>query len=320
MSKKSTESIPTKKQRLGFVGNFLPLFSTENDRKWSFEKLGHKVIPFQENETTAANLLKWMPELDMLVYSHTHDPSYVIDGLKEVFAIYKQNKVPTVSVHLDRWAWLKRVEDVGQEATWFTEYIFMADASPEAVKLYEEHGLNWHYLPGGVIERDCYIAEPDHQKFPHEIVFTGSRGYHPEYPFRPKLVDFLKETYGDRFGHYGNDGIRVVRMEELNTLLSTAKVVVGDSCFGGRPRYVSERYQEVRGRGGFLLHPQVEGLENHGVAHYERENLDDLKEKIDYYLEHEDERERMRAIGFTWVKDNETYTHRAQTILDTVFK
>lgn len=303
---------------IGFIGNFLPLYSTEQDRKWSFEKLGHKVIAFQENQTTAQELIDAMHELDMLVYSHTHDPSYVIDGLIDVLKEYKKFGVPTVSVHLDRWLWLDRVKDVGKEATWFTEYIFMADGSPEAVELYDSLGLNWYYLPGGVIERDCYISEPDHAKFPHEIVFTGSRGYHPEYPFRPQLVDFLKATYGDKFGHYGNDGIKVVRMEELNTLYATAKVVVGDSCFGGRPNYVSDRYYEVRGRGGLLIHPHVDRFDNFGVINYQHGDLEDLRLKITNVIENPDWALQQRLAGYNWVKSNETYTHRAQTILNVV--
>lgn len=305
---------------IGFIGNFIPPFSTENDRKWSFEQLGHTVIAFQENQTTASELINAVGKLDMLIYSHTHDPSYIIKDLIYVFELYKEASVPTVSVHLDRWAWLKRVEDVSKEATWFTEYIFMADGSPEAVQLYKKHNLNWHYLPGGVIERDCYIAEPDYDKFPYEIVFTGSRQYHKEYPFRSQLIDWLHNTYGDGFGHYGNDGIRVVRLAELNTLYSTAKIVVGDSCFGGRPYYVSERYQEVRGRGGFLIHPHVEGLETNGVADYEHSNLNSLKWTIDYYLARNDERESMRKVGHEWVKNNETYTNRVREMLDVLKK
>lgn len=308
-----------RKLTIGFIGNFIPEHSTENDRKWSFEKLGHKVIAFQENETTAEQLIKARENLDVLFYSHTHDPSYVIDSLKEVFEEYKQFGVPTVSVHLDRWAWLARVKDVGQEATWFTEYIFMADGSPEAVELYEKLGLNWYFLKPGVVERDCYMATPNPIRYPHEIVFTGSRGYHPEYPFRPKLIDFLKETYGDRFGHYGGDGIGqcAVRGHDLNVLYSTAKVVVGDSCFGGRPRYVSDRYYEVRGRGGLLLHPVVDGVDSVGVINYISEDLKALKIAIDTTLAKY--RTWLRDEGFEHVKYNETYTHRAQEMLNVIF-
>lgn len=313
-----------KKLRIGFIGNFIPPHSTENDRKWSFEKLGHEVITFQENQTNAAELISFLQyeekKLDMLVYSHTHDPSYVIDGLIDVFKKYKEVGIPTVSAHLDRWAWLDRVKDVGNEATWFTEFIFMADASPEAVELYEKYGLNWHYLKPAVVERDCYEAQPDHAQFPHEIVFTGSKGYHPEYAWRPELINWLKATYGDRFGHYGNDGIRVVRGHDLNVLYSTAKVVVGDSCFGGRPNYVSDRYYEVRGRHGFLLHPKTLGVDEEGVAFYEHGNFEDLKQKIDAFLENDKEREAQRKVGYEHVKDNETYTQRAQEMIDIVFK
>jgi hypothetical protein len=151
--------------------------------------------------------------------------------------------------------------------------------------------LNWHYLKPAVVERDCYMAEPDHTRFPHEIIFTGSRGYHPEYSFRPKLVDWLQATYGDRFGHYGNDGIRVLRQHDLNVALASAKIVVGDSCFGGRPNYVSDRYYETRGRGGMLTHPWVDGVDCHGVVGYIRdetnddETLEAVRTAIEYCLD-----------------------------------
>lgn len=301
-----------------FIGNFVPQFSTENDRLWSFNKLGHTVIAVQENKTNYEELMSYIDKVDMLVYSHTH--GWEIPHLIEVFDKYKQFGIPTISAHLDRWAWLDRVKDVGKEATWFTEHIFMADASPEAVELYEKYNLNWHYLKPAVVERDCYIAEPDYSKFPHDIVFTGSKGYHPEYSWRPKLIDWLKSTYGNKFGHYGNDGIRVIRGHELNVLYSTAKIVVGDSCFGGRPNYVSDRYYEVRGRGGVLVHPFVEGVDNVGVSHYEHENFDSLKAVIDNLLNDETTREINMLSGFNWVKGNETYTNRAIEILETVFK
>lgn len=301
---------------IGMIGNLEAVHSTESDRKWSFEELGHKVIGFQENKTTAKTLIEAIDKVDMLVYSHTH--GWEIKDLKQVFKKYKANNIPTVSVHLDRWAWLDRVKDVGSEATWFTEYQFMADGSPEAVELYNKFDLNWYYLPPAVVKRACYIAEPDYRRFPHEIIFTGSKNYHSEYPFRPRLINFLQKTYGDKFCHYGLGGKNVLRGANLNTLYASSKIVVGDSCFGGRPYYTSDRYQEVRGRGGFLIHPHVEGVEAVGVAPYIKEDLNDLKRAIDHYLSHDSDRESMRAIGHTWVKNNETYTHRAQTILDKV--
>jgi hypothetical protein len=324
---------------IGFIGNFTVPYTTENERKWAFEKLGHKVIPFQENETSPFDICNSaiIAELDMLIYSHTH--GWEIPNLIDIFGDYKENEVPTVSIHLDRWAGLAREVDMGKEATWYTQYLFMADASPEAQELYKDLNLNWYWLKPGVSEKDCYIAPPDHTKFPHEIIFVGSRGYHSEYPWRPKLVDWLKETYGSRFGHYGNDGIRVVRQDELNVLYASAKIVVGDSCFAGQTKdYWSDRIPETTGRGGFLIHPEVEGLDHKGIITYPAEDFEALKDVIDYYAGYQaeginatyeegnlylaahKEREKLRREGFEWTKAHRTYTHLSQEMLDVIWK
>lgn len=311
-----------KKLRIGFIGNFKVPYTTENDRQWSLEKLGHEVIPFQEN-----GLMVWediwtevmCERIDILIYSHTH--GWGIKNLISIFDKCKEKNIPTVSVHLDRWAWLARETDIGKEATWFTEFQFMADFSPEAQELYKKHNLNAYYLRPGVVERDCYMVQPDPVRFPHEIVFVGSRGYHPEYPERTALIEFLEKTYGSRFGHYGGDSkYGTIRGHDLNVLYATSKIAVGDSCFGGRPNYVSDRYYETRGRGGFLLHPKVEGVDYHGVQFYEKDdNFKSLKREIDFMLDNPDIIEKSRQTGHEWVKKHETYSNRAQEMLDIIF-
>jgi hypothetical protein len=297
----------------GFIGNFNPPFSTENDRVWSLQILGHDVITFQENEVNADDLMESATKLDVLFYSHTH--GWEIEGLKEVFAHYKKLKIPTASIHLDRWVGLDRETDIGKEATWFTEFQFMADGSPEAIELYNKHNLRWKHVQAGVIARDCYMAEPDPIKYPHEIVFIGSKGYHKEYPFRAELIDWLAQKFGDRFGHYGGDGLGVVRGHDLNVLCATAKMVIGDTCFAGTPNYVSDRYYEIRGRGGFLIHPFVEGVDALGVDLYKGGDLKSLERTI-FSVEHwQDKIDHQRKLGFNWVRNNETYTHRMREIM-----
>ena len=309
-------------KRIGYIGNWGPSHSTENHRAWGFRELGHEVREFQENGTLARDLMAAMPDLDLLLYSHTHDPNYNIKGLVDVFIEYERAGVPTGSAHLDRWLWLARERDMGVEATWFTKYLWMADMSPEMVEKLEVLGIRdrAHYLQPGVHAAECYQAEPDHDQFPHPIVFVGSKGYHPEYPWRPEMVDKLHRTYGDDFGHYGGGGICNLRGHDLNVLLATAEVVVGDTCFGGRPNYVSDRYYETRGRGGFLLHPHVEGVDHVGVGHYEPCDFDSLRDQIDYYRANEGEREAMRYLGHWEVKEHGTYTNRGQQILETIFE
>jgi len=303
---------------IGYIGNFEAKYSTENDRVWAFNKLGHNVIAFQENKISAKDIREAINSIDLLVYSHTH--SWEIKGLEELFAECKKIGVPVISVHLDRWAWLEREKDVGKEATWKVDHMFMADFSPEAIELYYKAGVRFTYLKPGVDERGCYMAAPDPVRFPHEIIFVGSKGYHPEYPFRPQLVEFLQKTYGERFGHYGGDGLGTIRGHDLNVLYASAKVVVGDSCFGNRPRYWSDRVTETMGRGGFLLHPKVDDLPSNIMGNYRAGDLVDVKSKIDMWLKQENDRKRVQSNGHRYVKTFANYTVRAKEILDEINK
>lgn len=298
--------------RIGYLGNLGSPFSTENDRKLALESLGHTVIPFQENTTTAKQLLASLTRLDLLLYSHTH--SWEVPGLIEVFRQYKKAGVPTASVHADLWRGLERWKDVGTEATWFAEYVFTPDDSKDW-----PHGINHYYLRPGVSVADCYSARPDRYRFPHDIVFIGSKSYHKEYQWRPQLIDWLQATYKYNFRLYGNDGVEVVRGRKLNKLCSSARVVVGDSCLSGEiPGYYSDRVPYLTGRGAFLLHTQNQYISNPGVVQFPKD-FAALKEIIDYYLHHESERQAMRQSGFDYTKTHDTYTIISQEMLHTIF-
>lgn len=67
--------------------------------------------------------------------------------------------------------------------------------------------------------------------------------------------------------------------------------------------YWSNRIYEILGRGGFLLHPRTVGLdaEFRDGEHYAGYDCGDwtwLRERIDYWLTHADEREHIRRTGF----------------------
>lgn len=299
--------------RLGYIGNFKGApYTTENDRSKDFRKLGHEVVPFQENEVTADFIINNLGGLDCLFYSHTHD--YGIRNLESVFKRCRELGIPVVTMHLDLWRGLERWSDVGKEATWSADLIFTPDDTGEWPNdIAERH----RYMRPGILSDSCYLAEPDYGKYPHEIIFVGSRGYHPEWAWRPKLIDWLKETYGDRFGLYGNDGLGVVRQSELNTLYASAKIVVGDSCFGGEIKgYYSDRVTETTGRGGFLLHPKNEWINPH-VVQFDLD-FENIKYLIDYWLEHDEEREARRMAMFNYTKSNDTYLQIGKEILDIV--
>ena len=79
------------------------------------------------------------------------------------------------------------------------------------------------------------------------------------------------------------------------------------------------------GRGGFTIYPDIKGLSNYfkdvkHLAYYRHGDFDNLKKKIDYYLENESEREKIRLTGHEECKKNHTYVKRWQTILNEVLK
>lgn len=302
--------------RIAYIGNHRVPFSTESDLCWTLEDMGHEVIRLQEDDY-------WTPplDIDLLFYTHTHGWITPAD-LPSYFDELRLRGIPTVGFHLDYWRGLARESDVGNHLFWHTKYTFTADGGSN--DWYRKQGINHFWLPPGVLKRDCYYADPK-DEYLHDVIFVGSRAYHPEWSYRPKLVNWLEQTYGARFAHYGNDGRRALRGEELNRLYRTAKVVVGDSlCLGFKhPDYFSDRVTETMGRGGFLIHPEIPGMpklfkDGTQITYYQFGDFKGLKEKIDYYVENYAAREALRLKAHLNVKEHHTYHNRISKLLEIV--
>jgi spore maturation protein CgeB len=187
----------------------------------------------------------------------------------------------------------------------------------------ENTAVKGHFLPAGVFGPECYVHPDYNGTFDYDVIFVGSRGYHPEYPYRPKLIDALREFYGNRFLHVGGDGdTGVVRGDDLNRIYARSKIAIGDTLNinFNYPYYSSDRLFESTGRGGFTIYPNILGLDaffedKKEIVFYEHGSLKDLKTKIDYYLEHDEEREAIRFAGHQRAKNEHTYKHRWATIL-----
>lgn len=307
-----------------FLGNFRVPFTTENDLAWSYEKLGHKVIRMQEDYVTTQEVLSQASRADLFHYVHTHGwETRGFMSMDEVLRKLKQRGIPTISTHLDTWYGLRRAGDVANHPFWKTEYVFTADGGAD--EWIKSLGINHHYLKAGVVERDCFIGDK-RESYAYDVIFVGSKQYHPEWPYRPQLINWLEKTYGSRFAHFGGDGRGVVRGKDLNDLYASAKVVIGDTlCLNfNRQEYWSDRIYETTGRGGFMIHPFIEGLQNDfeigkEIIVYQYGDFDELKAKIDYYLQYDAEREKIRMAGHERTKRDHTYTNRMAQVMQTVF-
>jgi hypothetical protein len=308
-------SPPANPLRIAMLGNFGPPHSTENDLAWTLRDMGHTVIQFQENEDTTEEIFTGALTCKLLIYISTHGwktPGRM--SVDDLILRLRDKSVITASFHLDRYWGLnvldRREDRIGEHAFWRTDFVFTADGGNDSK--FRARKINHYWLPPGVVRRDCYMGQ-FRGDLSVEVGFVGATGYHPEYPFRPKLLEFLRAVYGDRFKVFTG-----YRGQALNDLYQSIRVCVGDSCFAGSDFYFSDRAIETPGRGGFLIHPQTKGLQIPGMATVTPGNLCELQDKIDYFLEHDDEREMLRSVAHLWVKNNETYTQRMEALLRTV--
>lgn len=307
---------------IAFYGNFDVDYTSESHHAASLEELGHTVARLQEPRVHADEIRDTALAADLFVWVHTHGWDTPGDMSATLRAL-RAAGIPSVSYHLDRWLGIHRQQDITPgDPYWQLDHFFTVDQL-QADYLNLNTPVKGRYLPPGVYGAECYLAEPTE---PFDVVFVGSKGYHPEYPMRPKLIEWLSSTYGDRFRHYGGGGLGTVRGAALNQVYANARVAVGDSLILDPEylgRYWSDRVPETLGRGGVLLHPRVYGLDDfftdgEHLVTYEHGDFDQLKSLIDLLLEDDPERERIRRAGHEHAKAACAYTVRWQKILDTV--
>lgn len=319
--------------KIVMLGNFRVDFTTESHWARSYEKLGHEVVRLQESEATTDQLYQTAKDADFVHYVHTHGwRTKGTFSLERAWERLRERGIPTVSVHLDYWRGLQREGDVGADPFWTTDFVFTADGGSH--DWYKSKGINHHYLPAGVLEDECVEGNVT-PKFTQDVIFVGAKQYHPEWPYRTQLIEWLETTYRGRFKRYGSDTPSgTIRGQALNDLYASAKVVVGDTlCLGfSHPNYFSDRLFETTGRGGFLVFPNIEGVGemfNTGTVDkyddttelitYEFGDFDQLKKTIDHFASNDEARNTIRSNGQARTRRDHTYTQRAQEVIDTVF-
>ena len=305
--------------RIAYVGNFRPRHSTESHISATLEAMDHEVLRIQEDEIKEGTLLRDIASFspDLFLWTRTWSGYVKIEDLKRI-------SVPTVSYHLDLYIPISRLAKMKDDPFWKTDYVFTPDGDPGSTAVFKSMGINHHYLRPGVYKPEC-VDGRFNQDFSADIAFIGTTsGYHSEWPYRAKLIEFLKNTYGAWFKTWGKPG-KSVRNEELNDVLASTKIIIGDSLCPHftHQEYWSDRVYETTGRGGFMIHPRIKGLEtefkeHEEIAFYNYGDFDHLKELIGWYLEHDDYREAVRKAGMNRTKTEHTYHDRMKELLDVI--
>jgi len=310
--------------KITYVGNYSVDFTTENHIAKTLESMGHEVVRIQELAHHDPSWLQRVPEdTDLFLYTRTWGKMVTLADL----AILKERGIPTASYHLDLYVGLSRQSGIESDPFWRTEYVFSADGDPESQAFFDSKGINHYWLLPGVFEQECIMLPPNNDaSLSGDVIFVGGGAEygHKEWAYRYELVKHLEDKYGERYKKFGHPQ-RTVRGTELNQLYANSKIAVGDSVNIGfkHKNYTSDRLFESIGRGAFTIYPRIEGVadlfqENVNAVFYEYGNFEELDEKINYYLEHDEEREAIRKAGHEFVKSSQTYSKRLQALLDTL--
>ena len=298
-------------RKISFVGEFTKLYNEEGIAR-SFEELGIEVQRFPEFDFQYDKAVQEIEEFkpDLILFAKLQIPN------KERFlSLMKGRGIPTASWTFDLYFGLRRESYLETDPIFRADFVFGPDGGHD--KEFKEKGINYHLLRQGIYGGFCYKGIKE-ENYPYDIIFTGS--VNKQWLYREEMAGFLSSNYN--FKWIGKKiGDKEIRGKGLNDLYASAKIIMGDSVYSSH--YWSNRIYETLGRGGFIIHPQVEGLENDYIPYkhyipYPFGNWDKLKEKIDYFLPREKEREAIALAGMEHTKNNHTLVHRCRQLLDVV--
>lgn len=265
-----------------------PLYVTHN-----LKKLGHEVLHLIPD----AKRLNGFGKFDLNVWCDWGE-----DGLGNVID-YKPIDVPMPGIywagdtHLGyeyRLARAKKVQEDG--GTVFC-------AQQEAVEQFSRDGVFAHLLPHAV-EPDAYPKVSAIKSF--DVGFIG----HVNSEIR---IDFLDRM----FKEFPNFFFGKRLFEEAASMYGRCRIVLHQSIKSD----LAMRPFEVMATSSFLLCnsvPMLHDLFEDGKHLVTFSSFDEAVDKARYYLNHEDEREKIAQAGHEEVMAKHTYRHRVEKILETI--
>lgn len=182
-------------------------------------------------------------------------------------------------------------------------------------------GVNAFFLPQAA-DPMIYNKVDFDSAFASDVAFIGTR--------KPGREEFLKKL-ASRFnlkvwGEQWQDselkpGIQAY-LEDFNKVCSSAKIIVNITSSDDYPSYMSTLSQKifmVLAAEGFLLNDSI--LNIHSFFEINKElvlynNVDDLSQKIEYYLGHDELRAQIAHAGRMRVLKEHTYIHRLRRMFE----
>lgn len=245
--------------------------STGNHLCRALEANGHTVTRINERpEMWVDGRQRWGRRgrrHDFVIWNSTpgYAPPETYDNQLYFLQACKDAGTPVVGYHLDLfWGLPERERWVYERPFFRSDLVITADGGHD--ERWEAAGVNHVWFPPAVLAAEC-VPGTFREEYAADVAFVGSwvpGVYHRRSKHRQQLIRWL-EAIGLRrditVKFWPEEGQPAIRGADLRDLYASTKVVVGDSCMVPHLKnYWSDRVPETTGRGGLLVHPEVDGL------------------------------------------------------------
>jgi len=241
---------------------------------------------------------------DIVFYS-----SKIIRVDTKTFSTFSEYVIKPSILYTNDWIFLNKTrEQFYREKIKYVDYIISTDT----VDYTKNFGIKkYWYIPMACLP--SFGFNPSPQK---DLIFTGYIGYSQD---RKIFIKEIKKSFD--LDIYGVGNKQPIYNKELEKTLQNYKIALGHNCVNS-PGYWSSRLYITIGFGGFFITPYTKLLERefknkeHLVWY---KNLKEGKKLIKYYLEHNEEREKIRRQGYEYCQKNHNWNVRAKEFIK-VFK
>jgi spore maturation protein CgeB len=319
--------------------------------KNAFEKAGHEFFTVTERDDLMEIAERVQPDIFFLDLLPFMDYCRRVKEVRPEFLEDMRKK--GTRIFCATTAGMDKEEDTPEKIEQARRYISVADIcfcnfAPEANSRFKEiYGKEMYFVPHAADTSRYFPNEPD-ERFLCDIAFLGSFYTQKRPQFEQLLVPLLKKynvrIYGSgwtlsskvlrvisgisrrlRIGwlvKLANKNRMSISMEDERKLYASAKICVNIHEYyrdGTTKGFSNEREFKLPASGGFEISDYIPGMERYFKLGEEivvvRSN-EEWFEKIDYYLNHADERRRIQEAGTARVLKEHTYSHRVDQLIE----
>ncbi len=191
---------------------------------------------------------------------------------------------------------------------------------------------DYHYLPQAChppVHKPLGESAGDCDRYKADLSFMGAAYFNRRQSF-PQLVDYDFKIWGTEWnlntdiGKYVQNANKRLSSEEIVKIYNSGTINLNlhsSTChseLNPEGDFVNPRTFEISACGGFQLidhRSELAGMLNVGDEIETFRSISELKEKIDYYLQHEEERNRMAQRARKRVLAEHTIEHRMSDML-----